>query len=286
LPFHQYLQRASDCASPKTAIPNKFLKTILKVETEQIAWEYLYRDTSCPFPKNKSRRIVVKVIYHLGNKVMKVINGISFRYRTGARFNGAIAMTTTKKISLKDYLALEDTGLERPAEWIDGELIDLPPESGLNTEIAALWFAALLASGVSPLHLKLGNCEVQTPVLARGDAANRFPDLVVIREEHRSLTQHRMTITLEMPPPRFVLEVVSPGQANRDRDYVRKRAQYAAVGIPEYVIVDPETQTVTVLVLEQGNYQEAGCYQGEQRVLSPTFPDLNLTADQIFGVTL
>lgn len=85
-----------------------------------------------------------------------------------------------------------------------------------------------------------------------------------------------------MPPPRFVLEVVSPGQTNRYRDYVCKRDQYAAIGIPEYVIVDPEEQTVTVLVLEQRNYREVGCYRGDQRIISPTFPDLALTVNQIF----
>jgi Uma2 family endonuclease len=188
----------------------------------------------------------------------------------------------TQKLSFEDYLASEDTGFEGLAELIDGELIELPPESGVNTEVAAIWFAALLSSGVNVLHLKVGNCEIQTPVLERGDAANRFPDVVVIREEHRSLTLQRMTITLKMPPPRFVLEVVSSGQVNRHRDYVRKRAQYAAVGIPEYVIVDPEEQTVTVLVLEQGSYREVGCYRGEQHIISPTFPDLALTGNQIF----
>lgn len=191
-------------------------------------------------------------------------------------------MTYTRKLSFEDYLALEDTGYEGGVELIDGELVELPPEARINTEIAAIWFAALLAGGVNVLHLKMGNCEIQTPVLERGDAANRFPDGVVIREEHRSLTQKRMTITLEMPPPLFVLEVVSSGQANRHRDYVRKRAQYAAIGIPEYVIVDPEEQTVTVLVLDQGNYRQAVCDRG-QRVISPTFPDLALTVNQIFA---
>lgn len=47
-----------------------------------------------------------------------------------------------------------------------------------------------------------------------------------------------------------------------DRDYVRKRAQYAAVGIPEYVIVDPETQTVTVLVLSARQLSGSGMLSG------------------------
>jgi Uma2 family endonuclease len=97
-----------------------------------------------------------------------------------------------------------------------------------------------------------------------------------------------MTITLEMPPPLWVMEVVSPGKTNRDRDYIRKRAQYAAVGIPEYVIVDPEEQVVLVLRLEQGEreqgeYIEAGRYTGDRPLQSPTFPALNLTAAQILS---
>lgn len=195
-------------------------------------------------------------------------------------------MTYTHKLSFEDYLALTDTGYEGAIELVDGELVELPPESGLNTEIAAIWFVALLKSGANILHLKMGNCEVQTPVLAPGDAANRFPDLVVIQEEHRPLTQRRMTITLTMPPPRFVLEVVSPGQPNRDRDYIRKRAQYAAVGIPEYVIVDPEARCITVLVLEQEQYREAGCYQADQSVSLLTFPALQLTANQVFSIEI
>lgn len=192
-------------------------------------------------------------------------------------------MTYIKKLSFEDYLALNDSELEHHAELIDGELTELPPEAGLNSSIVMFVVSHLFAIGIPFTHIKPYCCEVQTPVLEPGDAANRFPDLVILGDEHLRLIQKRNTITLEMPPPRFVLEVVSPGQANRDRDYIRKRAQYAAVGIPEYVIVDPEERSVTVLVLEQDGYREAGCYQGDRRVISSTFPDLSLTVDQIFA---
>lgn len=190
-------------------------------------------------------------------------------------------MAYTQKLSFADYLALDHSELECRAELIDGELIELPPEAGLNSSIVMFVVSHLLAIGVPFTHIKPYCCEVQTPVLERGDAANRYPDLVILGDQHLRLIEKRNTITLDMPPPRFVLEVVSPGQTNRQRDYVRKRAQYAAVSIPEYVIVDSEVQTVTVLVLGQGSYHEAGCYQGEQRVISPTFPDLTLTVNQI-----
>ena len=52
--------------------PYKALKTTLKAEIDQEAWETLHSDTSRPFAKPNSGRIAVKVINHLGDEVMKV----------------------------------------------------------------------------------------------------------------------------------------------------------------------------------------------------------------------
>jgi adenine-specific DNA-methyltransferase len=52
--------------------PYKSLKTTLKAEINEEAWETLHRDTSRPFDKPESGRIAVKVINHLGDEVMKV----------------------------------------------------------------------------------------------------------------------------------------------------------------------------------------------------------------------
>jgi adenine-specific DNA-methyltransferase len=61
---HAYFLGAND--------PYKALKTTLKAEIDQEAWESLHSDTSRPFPKPASGRIAVKVINHLGDEVMKV----------------------------------------------------------------------------------------------------------------------------------------------------------------------------------------------------------------------
>ena len=61
---HAYFLGAND--------PYKALKTTLKAEIHEEAWESLYSDTSRPFAKPKSGRIAVKVINHLGDEVMKV----------------------------------------------------------------------------------------------------------------------------------------------------------------------------------------------------------------------
>ncbi|NER49202.1 MAG: Uma2 family endonuclease, partial [Symploca sp. SIO1A3] len=113
---------------------------------------------------------------------------------------------------------------------------------------------------------------------------NRFPDLVVRREEHLSRADKRLTITLDMAPPQLVVEVVSPYRSQKDenyqRDYIDKVHQYQERGIPEYWIVDPQAQLVTVLVLVNGKYQ-ATEFSGSQRIVSQIFPELGLTAAQV-----
>ncbi len=61
---HAYFLGAND--------PYSSLKTTLKAEINQEAWETLHSDTSRPFLKPKTGRIAVKVINHLGDEVMKV----------------------------------------------------------------------------------------------------------------------------------------------------------------------------------------------------------------------
>jgi adenine-specific DNA-methyltransferase len=54
--------------------PYKALKTTLKAEINEEAWESLHSEISRPFQKPKNGRIAVKVINHLGDEVMKVFS--------------------------------------------------------------------------------------------------------------------------------------------------------------------------------------------------------------------
>jgi Uma2 family endonuclease len=99
---------------------------------------------------------------------------------------------------------------------------------------------------------------------------------------------------------KLIVEVVS---TNWRDDYYKKRADYVGrspsrrveMGIPEYWIVDyaalggrdfignPKQPTISVYYLVEGEYQVSQFRQGDI-IQSPTFPELNLTADQIFRV--
>jgi Uma2 family endonuclease len=178
--------------------------------------------------------------------------------------------------SFEEYLAYDD-GTENLYELFNGELIEVPPESGENTSIAVfllLQFAAIVGhTRVRPHGLEL---EV------RGEPRNRYPDLTVIQEEHVEQLRRRNTLRFEMSPPLLVVEVVSPGELQRDRDYIAKRMQYQDRGIPEYWIVDPQLKTVLVLELSAETYTEVATFQGEDQMRSLQFGALNLTVSQLF----
>jgi len=180
-------------------------------------------------------------------------------------------------LSFEEYLSYDD-GTENLYELFNGELIEVPPESGFNIEIANFLFSLFL-----PIvgHRRLRGQGLELEV--RGEPKNRYPDLTIIREEHIQLLKQRNTIRLSMAPPLLVVEVVSPGELQRDRDYIAKRSQYQDISIPEYWIVDPQDKTVTVLTLGDAAYTKVETFQGDDFVRSPQFPELRVTSAQILG---
>ena len=179
--------------------------------------------------------------------------------------------------SFEEYLSYDD-GTDKLYELFNGELIEVPPESGINVQIANrlfLVFALLIGTDRVRGH----GLELEV----RGEPRNRYPDLTIILEEHIQQLARRNTIRLTMAPPLMVVEVVSPGELQRDRDYIAKRSQYQDCGIPEYWIVDPDAKTVLVLELTGKTYNEVGSFSSQEQVLSPQFSELNLTAAQVFA---
>jgi len=91
-----------------------------------------------------------------------------------------------------------------------------------------------------------------------------------------------------MAPPQLVVEVVSlyrnPNDDNYRRDYIDKLLQYEQLGIPEYWIIDPQAQVVTILILVNGKYQVTQ-FTGSQQIVSQIFPKLELTPTQILQVS-
>ena len=91
---------------------------------------------------------------------------------------------------------------------------------------------------------------------------------------------------------RLVVEVVS---SNWRDDYLNKFDDYEALGIAEYWIIDylakgairyigqPKVPTISIYHLVNDEY-EVSLFKGSDRITSPTFPELNLTAEAVFTV--
>lgn len=91
------------------------------------------------------------------------------------------------------------------------------------------------------------------------------------------------TITLDMPPPMLVVEVVSPRSENHRRDYIDKRNQYEWREIPDYQIVDPVKQPVTVLFLTADGYEET-VFAKDEVIVFQGFSNWALTVAEILLV--
>jgi Uma2 family endonuclease len=190
--------------------------------------------------------------------------------------------------TIEDYLNYDD-GTDTRYELADGELVEMPPENPINTTISSFLFAAFLSMGIPYYRLAIGH----QIVVSSSKVTARQPDLIVHTEESfAAILSGGNLLMINMPPPMLVIEVVSGSddKRSRDRDYVEKRTEYAMRGIPEYWLIDPAQNVVIVLALKGEEYREVGQFRGSvypeggtasQRIISPTFPELQLTAEQI-----
>jgi Uma2 family endonuclease len=82
--------------------------------------------------------------------------------------------------------------------------------------------------------------------------------------------------------PDLMFEVVSPGRASRDRDYLVKRGEYERLGVKEYVVVDRFTRRVTVFSLEPDGYVERTLTEGDTYT-SPLLPGFEVVLAEVFS---
>jgi Uma2 family endonuclease len=187
-------------------------------------------------------------------------------------------MTFTKArfASFEAYLLAPPSDLpEGRCEYWDGELRLVMVESLLNEMITSYLFFVLIQMGIDSDLISPGKVQI----VVSGRPKNRFPDLTVLDEAHLTLMEKSACLRPTMPPPRLVVEVVSPGDENSEnyvRDYQDKRDQYADRGIPEYWLIDPQRSWVMVGLLVAGRYQFT-TFRGEQTIVSQALPTLDLT---------
>jgi Uma2 family endonuclease len=190
-----------------------------------------------------------------------------------------MTIATQKRMSLEEYLTYDD-GTATRYELVDGVLVAMGAESTINTWIAMYLAFALGALGIPPRQIGMKQkLEVNSDYVSARD-----PDLIIHSEDSALAMKGRTEACLKLdePNPLLVIEVVSPGDEeseNYQRDYVQKPAEYAARKIPEFWLIDPMRHLVLVLTLVGNEYQKVS-FTGKDTIASPSFPSLNLTAEQ------
>lgn len=190
-----------------------------------------------------------------------------------------MTIATRQRLTLEEYLTYDD-GTDARYELVDGVLVEMGAENPINNTIAIFLISCFLQMGIPYYQLATGH----QIAVSSTKATARQPDLVVHTEASATaiLSGTRLLMP-EMPVPMLVVEVVSSSDTDpksKARDYQEKRSEYAMRQIPEYWIVDPIAAVVLVLTLEGESYRESG-FTGMQRVVSQSFPSLDLVAEQV-----
>ncbi len=165
--------------------------------------------------------------------------------------------------SEEEYLVLTQHR-NRLVEFTDGFLEVLPMPTTKHQKVLKFLFLAFFhffeeARGgtvlFAPLRLRIRSRKF------------REPDLLLLLSATDPRAQERFWDGADL-----ALEVVSEDKP--ERDLVDKRGDYAEGGVPEYWIVNPQTETIMVLRLRDAVYEEAGVYgrgQSARSVLRPEF---------------
>ncbi|MEG4345623.1 Uma2 family endonuclease [Microcoleus sp. A003_D6] len=192
-----------------------------------------------------------------------------------------------KPLSFDEFIARY--GGDNRYELIDGEVFDLEP-TGPHEEVAAFITTKICVqidgTGLPWFVLQRGLLRPSNI----GMTAFR-PDVAVVDRDEltKELFWSEESILTLGSSIKFVAEVVS---SNWQNDYSRKVEDYAVLGIPEYWIADyaglggtqhigkPKQPTLSICTLVNGEYQIQQI-RGNQTIVSLTFPDLKLTAEQV-----
>ena len=157
----------------------------------------------------------------------------------------------------EEYLWLTDR-TRRLIEFTDGYVEELPMPTSKHQAILAFLYRRFYA------HVEPAGGVVMFSALRLRVREGKFrePDLLVLRDGSDPRFQDRFWLGADL-----VVEVVSPD--GPDRDLVDKRVDYAEAHIPEYWIVDPRHDTITVLTLTGGGYDEHGVFSRGESATSP-----------------
>jgi Uma2 family endonuclease len=202
--------------------------------------------------------------------------------------------TQTKTVTFDEFVAWYPENSVNKYELHQGVIVEMPLGTGDHSDVTG-FIASEINFEIRRLQLPYSIPGDYLLKLVRNDAGYQ-PDVFVLdraqlANEPRWKKESIITMGTSV---RLAVEVVS---TNWQDDYLVKVADYERLGIPEYWVVDyaalggrrfignPKQPTISVYQLVDGEYQISQ-FRGDDRVESLAFPELKLTAEQIFCADL
>ncbi|MGJ5675351.1 MAG: Uma2 family endonuclease [Nostochopsis sp.] len=195
-----------------------------------------------------------------------------------------------KPITVEEFAAWYPENPQRRYELYNGVIVEMPLPVGEHEEVV-LFLVEKITLEYNRLNLAFG---IPKTVLVKPlqNESSYSPDILLLNRSNlvnEPIWRKESIITQAASIP-LIVEVVSNNWRN---DYYKKYADYEEMGIREYWIVDyaalggrefigkPKQPTILVCCLDEGEYRISK-FRGSDRIVSPTFPEINLTAEQIF----
>jgi Uma2 family endonuclease len=160
-----------------------------------------------------------------------------------------------------DYLAMDRLESAHFFELVDGYLEFLPMPSMAHQRVARQLFRALdrycLATGAGEAFYDGTRAKLR-------EGEIRLPDIVFVTHTEKPVETEDYLLRADL-----IMEVVSKGAENRDRDLNEKRVAYARAGVKEYWIVDPALKLIKIFRLNGSKeYKVHGEFKKGQKATS------------------
>ncbi|MGI8501861.1 MAG: Uma2 family endonuclease [Hassallia sp.] len=198
----------------------------------------------------------------------------------------------TKLVTFDEFTAWKPEG--GSYELHDGVIVEITQPLGDHEDIVGFLVEILVREYT---RLNLPYRIPKTALVKPPESESGYsPDVLLLNRdnlENEPLWKKKSTVTLSASIP-LIIEVVS---TNWRDDYYKKYAHYESIGIPEYWVVDylslgakkftgnPKFPTISIYQLIDEEYQVTQ-FRGTNQIISRTFGELNLTAQQIFDAAL
>jgi Uma2 family endonuclease len=199
-----------------------------------------------------------------------------------------------KPIIVKEFLEWIPENSGKRYELHNGAIVEMSQPLGEHEEVTGFLNTQLV---VEFTRLKLPYFIPKTALVQSATSDSAYsPDILILNKpalQSEELWAKYSTVEYGLSIP-LAVEIVS---TNWRDDYYKKLGEYEEIKIPEYWIVDylglggikyigdPKQPTLSIYKLVNDEYQVIQ-FRGGERIVSTAFPELNLTAQQIFNAAL